>query len=384
MRTTDQELKSDSWRLKIVLVILSASITCGLANVATELYIRRSQPYWTPDTLRAASLEYEPTIFSRHAFPQMVQRRSSETGAIAIISAQGYRGETFAIPKPENSVRIVVLGGSAAFDVHAPQGRDWPHLVEKELQNRGYSNVEVINAGTPGHATWDSLGRLYSEIWMFDPDYLVVYHAWNDIKDFKDLSPNSSLLRNHSSTSTFAGYNDRLVGNPFIYYTGPLDRFLAHSQLYVRLRSQYWHWQFNDIGLEGAANPTQEAETQYSDWGPKQYKLNLSLIADAARNIGATPIFLTQARLVTDTNSEAEQERIQYQYVKLSHQALVQAFADTDQVIFDVAESKNVTVLPLSKLNGQSDLFVDHVHTTPKGSEIIALTVADFLMEVQG
>ncbi len=85
---------------------------------------------------------------------------------------------------------------------------------------------------------------------------------------------------------------------------------------------------------------------------------------------------------MTEMNTEAEGERISYHLVKLSHKALVQAFAETDEAIFDVAEIEGVKVLDLSSLNGQSDLFEDHVHTTSKGSEAIAQAVADFLVEV--
>lgn len=385
--------KLESWQGKIMLALLSACFTCILAFAASEVYIRLTKPYWTPDTLRARSLEYETTLFSRHAFPQMVQSKRDGTVA-TVINSRGYRGREFKVPKPEGLIRTVVLGGSAAFDIHASESRDWPHLVEEGLRERGYTNVEIINAATPGHATWDSLGRLYSEIWMFEPDYVIVYHAWNDIKDFKGLSPDNSLLRKHCPAGEFAGYQDRLVGNPLIYYTGPTDRLLCYSQLYVRLRSLYWKWRLGEVGLEGALRRTGDdrriAESEhidtysdtYTGWGVRQYKLNLSLIADAARNIGATPIFLTQARLVTEMNTEAERERIVYHLVQLSHQELVQAFAETDEAIFDVAEMEGVKVLDLSSLNGRSDLFQDHVHTSSKGSEAIAQAVADFLVEV--
>jgi hypothetical protein len=121
----------------------------------------------------------------------------------------------------------------------------------------------------------------------------------------------------------------------------------------------------------------------YSPWGPRQYALSLRLIADAARDIGATPIFLTEARLVSASNSETDRQRIGYSSVNLSHKAIVRALADCDKAIFAVAQEKDVPVLDLSHLfTGHSELFYDHVHTTPEGSEAIAKAVADFLERV--
>jgi len=116
--------------------------------------------------------------------------REREGTGNAKINSKGYRGRDFQVPKPEEKIRMIFLGGSAAFDRQAPMGKDWPHLVEKELRESGYKEIECINAGTPGHASWDSLGRLYSEMWMFEPEYIFVYHSWNDIKYFRWLNPN--------------------------------------------------------------------------------------------------------------------------------------------------------------------------------------------------
>ena len=306
------------------------------------------------------------------------------------INERGYRGKSFAVPKPAGIVRIVVLGGSSAFDAASDEAQSWPYLVHEQLQARGYKQVEIINAAIPGHATWDSLGRLYAEIWMFEPDYVMVYHAWNDIKYFSWLTPAKSLLRGYRPPPTAKGSN--LVDNPIMYYTGPLDRWLSHSQLYTRLRWRYQSWQLGMIGLEGlirqgGVDQRPLSQHSYADsygsWGPRQYELNLHLIADAARDIGATPIFLTEARLVASSNSGVDRQRIVYDLVHLSHEALVRAFADCDKAIFAVAKEKDVPVLDLARMfTGRGELFYDHVHTTPDGSKAIATAVADFLVRV--
>jgi hypothetical protein len=381
--------RSSGWRGKTLcafaIVFVAALLACGLA----EIYIRLTKPYETPDTLRAQSLEYEATLFSRNAFPQMVQRKHGIwRGPWSVeINERGYRGKSFAVPKPEGVVRVVVLGGSAAFDAGAGEGQDWPHLANELLWAEGYPDVEIINAAAPGHATWDVLGRLDSEIWMFEPDYVVIYEAWNDIRYFTWLSPDRSLLRSYRPART--GQDGLLVDNPFMYYTGSLDRWLSHSQLYTRLRWRYQSWGLGLFGFEGVIRPgggTQNSSGQpsyadsYSPYGPRQYALDLSLIAAATRHIGATPLFFTQARLVSPSNSEADRQKIGYELVNLSHEALLRALADCDEAIFAVAKANDVAVLDLSRMfTGRSEFFYDHVHTTPDGSHAIAKAVADFL-----
>lgn len=101
---------------------------------------------------------------------------------------------------------------------------------------------------------------------------------------------------------------------------------------------------------------------------------------DANRNIGAVPILVTQARLVTSDNEEAEGKRVNYAFVGLSHAGLVSAFSACDLQLKRVALEKNAVYLDLSsQLSGRSQLSMDHVHTTPAGSRAIAESVASLL-----
>jgi hypothetical protein len=85
-----------------------------------------------------------------------------------------------------------VFDGNAK-DPSENETRDWPHLIERFLRDEGYK-VEVINAGIPGHASFDALGRLYSQLWIYQPDYVLLYNIWNDIKYFRSLGPENPLI----------------------------------------------------------------------------------------------------------------------------------------------------------------------------------------------
>jgi hypothetical protein len=221
---------------------LRYSLATTIALLLGELYIRGTRPYLTPETLRAQSLQYEQTVFARDAFPRIAQPAHQ-------INALGYRG-AFTVRKPPGTVRIIVMGGSGAFDPGAPPGRDWPHLVGSLLRTRGHQGIEVINAAIPGHATPDAVGVLFSEAWTFEPDYVVLYESWNDIKYMARLGSQVTLLRHLRPPPAVPG--SLLVDNPFIYYANPVDRLLCASQVYVRLRARYLQWRMHEFDREGA------------------------------------------------------------------------------------------------------------------------------------
>jgi lysophospholipase L1-like esterase len=293
------------------------------------------------------------------------------------VNSRGYRAPEFSVPKPKGVVRVVVLGGSAAFDIYAPAGADWPRQVEALVRQRGYPSVEIINAGVPGHATWDVLGRLYSEVWLLEPDLVVIYEAWNDIKYFGLVSQTESLLRTQRPLPVTRG--STRVANPFLYPEGWLDGVLSHSEVYTRLRTRYLVWRFRERGLEGMS--PRRLEESYGPWGPRQYGLTLRLIVDAAREVGAEPVLLTQARLPASDSASSDRQRIRYEWVGLTHDALVRAFADCDRLTAETARDKHCLFLDAGKaLAGRSDCFSDHVHLTAAGGRVLAERVADFLV----
>jgi lysophospholipase L1-like esterase len=199
---------------------------------------------------------------------------------------------------------------------------------------------------------------------------VLVYHTWNDLKYFTELTPTTPLF------TLFGPYDPS--ADPFQHYAGTLDRLLSFSQLYVKARTRYLLWQHRP-GVEGAT-PAHRSSRSYGPEALAQYRLILELLVDAARNVGASPILLSEATLISPSNGPQDRARIAYEYQGLSHEALVQAFADAGHATATVAERKQVPILDVAaRLNGRSDLFADQVHFTPAGSEAIADLVAAFL-----
>ena len=168
-----------SLKKRILFMALLVLLSCVLFMIFGEIYVRLTtgDELLTPDERRQRSLRYQPSIFARHVF----ESRKIDAvgwGARWPINAKGYRGRDFPAEKPAGKVRIMFYGGSTVFDSFATDDQDWPHRIEKLLHQKGLSQVEVINAGIPGHASFDAVGRLFSEGHRLRPDYLVLYTAF--------------------------------------------------------------------------------------------------------------------------------------------------------------------------------------------------------------
>ena len=344
-----------------VACLLISFVVFIIGEVAVRFLVKR-----TDLSIEDWRLPMDGSIFSRHVF-EPKERILKKDAQQWHINSLGYRGKNFPVEKPNDEYRVLIYGGSFVFDIEAKQNEHWPQLVENELRKLGKKKVRVINAGIPGHASFDCLGRLIAEGHLFEPDTIILCVAWNDIKYFNEQKP---LLR---AFKPFAR-----TDNPLATYQNWLDELLCrYSQLYVRLRQRYYTWTIN-VDTEGAV-PKGEPLDDTAESGLVQYRLTLNTFVDLVRNIGAEPILMTQCRLVSPNNSEKAKSLVKYKYVKLTHKALCQAFAKTDAVIREVASQKKCHLIDTQAMTGNLDYFADHIHTSAKGSQILATLVAESL-----
>lgn len=98
-------------------------------------------------------------------------------------NAQGYRGASIAMPKPEGVFRIVAVGGSTTYGLWIDDWRaTYPAQLERVLRETyGYDNVEVVNAGVNGYGTHENVVNLALRLPDLEPDLLIFYEATNDI-----------------------------------------------------------------------------------------------------------------------------------------------------------------------------------------------------------
>jgi hypothetical protein len=154
------------------------------------------------------------------------------------INSDGLRDVEHSFKKPDNTIRIAVLGDSFSEALQVSIENTFWSVMQRQLQPslgaRG-KNVEVLNFGVSGFSTARELIMLRKHVWQYNPDVVILLITpGNDIKD------NSSAL---------TGYEEGLPY--FVYQNGSLkldDSLLrARSESYTfRLQESFpgkaWDW----------------------------------------------------------------------------------------------------------------------------------------------
>ena len=371
-----------SFRKRLVFVVIVIAVcfamVFGIGELGVRLFVKNGDI--TPAILQSRSVQYDPAIFARYVFKQEARTVEhlfgKKKGVVWEINEKGYRGQSFETKKPDGVIRIMVYGGSAAFDTMASEGTDWPSQVETKLRESGFSQVEVVNAGIMGHTSLESVARLFTEGFVFQPDYVMIYNAWNDIKYL-----NSSQTALRSLRPALQNFDFR------IQYSNNLDEWLCEtSQLYNVLRRIIYKKTLK-LSMEGIQKfgDLQDQVSALNPDGFRQYRLAMEMFVDLAVNIGAKPILVTQARLVHPSNTPVQRESIEYHHVGLTHEALVETFDRLDEIVRDVAAEKGAMLVDASaELSGKDWVFSDHIHfdLEGRGSEAMAQVIVDRLKEV--
>lgn len=339
----------------------------------------RTNPVPTTLELLEQSPAYDPSAYAQHVLAKkdhdIYYYDDQLNKKLKARIRNGYRGEKFSIEKPKDEIRIFVLGGSHVYDPSAVLNEDWPHLIEKNLHQKGLKNARVINGGCPGHRTMDIIGRLYAEIYLLEPDYVVTCATYNDTKYFRWLSPQKTALRNIPALrkSTHANFPP-----------GKLTRFVEQSQVVLRLKVL-----FGEIG-KGTTKIAADMDAlpgggflgSVPSYGYDQYKLNLQTIADICKNIKAKPVFFTETRLVAPDNKDPNKV-VAGNSPRLTHKSFCEAYSKCDLLIKIVAQEKNAYFFDLAKVNsGKPELFTDIIHLNKLGSQKVAEAAADYLYQL--
>jgi lysophospholipase L1-like esterase len=97
------------------------------------------------------------------------------------VNNRGLRGEAVAVPKPEETYRILAVGGSTTFGHGLSVDDAWPAQLQRILRARGHPQVEVINLSAPGYYSLDSVVHLATRGLALQPDLIIDYDGLNDV-----------------------------------------------------------------------------------------------------------------------------------------------------------------------------------------------------------
>jgi hypothetical protein len=271
--------------------------------------------------------------------PNMEFRYRDEGDAQVRTNSAGLRDREHNQTKPENTVRIAVLGDSyaEAYQVNEEQ-TFWKILEHKLNECRPFGEkkrVEVINFGVSGYGTAQELLLLRNRVWSYDPDIvLLAFLTGNDVR-------NNSKVLEPEKIRPFFIFNERdelIQDNSFLedpvyikassYLHNVLRRLSDYSrfiQLIAWVRSQFPNWRaYNQYQANsGKESPLAEVGLDESvyDENPNQVWQEAWRITEALLTIMNKEVKLHGAKFLVVTLSSGIQvlpdRKIRDDYMKL-------------------------------------------------------------------
>ncbi len=161
--------------------------------------------------LRIAGISY-PIFMTRDKYTGTVLLPGAsgwfrkEGEAYVRINSDGWRDRERSQVKPENTLRIAILGDSFTEARQVPLENTFASVTERELrgcQALAGRKVEVLNFGVSGYGTAQELITLRRHVWDYSPDIvLLAAFLGNDIKN------NSREVTGVTQNSPYFVYRD--------------------------------------------------------------------------------------------------------------------------------------------------------------------------------
>jgi lysophospholipase L1-like esterase len=130
-------------------------------------------------------LRYDPFLHHVH-IPNAKGRYRSLVGEFDVdvqMNSQGMRDREFSTDRPAGVSRVLVLGDSVAEGAQVSLEATFSKVLEERLNHSGQGGWEVLNAAVSSYSPAPEYLYLKEFGLKFDPQYVVVVFAFNDVMD---------------------------------------------------------------------------------------------------------------------------------------------------------------------------------------------------------
>ena len=310
-----------------------------------------------------------------------------EDNVIYTRDANGYRGWQ---SNSDNRKLILAIGGSTTDERYVSDDETFTESLENILSKKGFSEIDVINAGVDGQSTF---GHLFSLIewhekifsnYKNDTELVLFYLGVNDRlilgsssddfvinKQFKKLQ----ILHNHLKLNSFIYKN--LVILKDIY-----SKKIIKNKSEITYLAQGWgprKWSF------GKNNKFEEYPPKIKKQEIVKYKnLFKKLVLRTDNFFSESEILFIQQYIpgcrFKDRDLIENRMHTQYGFFK-DYCSQIQLVFDIQKDVIDeynFSKGKKIHISPMYKdVIIEDKLFYDYIHTIPKGSRKIAEYIAD-------
>ena len=168
-----------NWKLYLFrLILLGTSLL--LTALVVEFGLRLIRPS-DPIGDSVSFIRHDPNLGWEKQPGAEGRRVTDEYTSFERINAQGQRGPERTHEKPPGTSRVLVLGDSFVEGYQVEEDEVFTHLLEGELNAESESKWEVINGGTIGYSTDQSLLFFRESGRLFEPDVTILVFFLNDV-----------------------------------------------------------------------------------------------------------------------------------------------------------------------------------------------------------
>ena len=377
-----------STRGNIALVLLSTV----LSIIAVEAMLRAVAPIADPYKLNKRRPNVVQTYIRSSFPPNLRVRLSTEEGLPGMDGSEttfstnnvGLRGDSLAMPKPDDELRVFVVGGSTTETLYLDDRQALTRILQDRLDTVvSGKRVKVYGAGKSGARSYDHVEMIAHRLVHLDPDALIVFAGINDLRaamygrDFLMLPPALGAPDTEWSLMQLTRFamTEFQLGRRLFSLLKPDEYRDAVEQ--ITLRSNFRRSVEMREALPVSVSPPRTDVTRY--------RANLISIVGIARSHGIDLIFLTQA---TTWNSRVDSTIAKWHWMTggpdsaYREEALDEAMEAYNDAVRAVATEFDVPLLDLARVLPKSgEYFYDDVHFNPRGAETVGARLASFVSE---
>lgn len=366
---------------RLVFAAVTVALVLGVLEAGARFYEWRRETRKPPSplTFRNETTTGVPISDGRgalvaHLHPTRLYAMvpNQDSGKVTV-NGHGFRGRDWSKKKPPGTVRVAVLGGSAAFgywleDAHVLAAQLEPRLRALAPPGRA---VEVLNFATVGYDSAQELILLATEAIDHSPDAIVLFDGWNDYANARWIPkdrPNRHAFFCQLETAVERGHE-------------PGKNLLRCSAFFraMERRARKWREQKGPARAPGDL-------TDHPDGAPR-YREGLERMCRLAKGYGIAVVMVSQPELFQRADPVPPEE----QKLRASAEPGSAEYARAVYPIYvgvakEVATAEGVRYVDCSHpFDGLGEaVFMDEVHLNERGNALIAERLAPVIAETLG
>ena len=266
-----------------------------------------------------------------------------------------------AVPKPEGLIRVNCLGGSTTGNYIVYKGKSFSYPMELEIilqKQFPDKKIEVNNFGQGGWTSAELLIMFLLETINTKPDIVIIYHAYNDLP--VSLTPGFQSDFSHAK---------RNLGETFHLYR--LASFIPHFPLafynFFTTKLFYQHIRYSLLESISKGRVCLDGEFK----GTTTYKRNIEFIINICNAHGIYVVLSTYAHHLYDEIKNSKLHKKYREGVILENRA-----------IRELAEKYCIPLVDsFSLIPSENKYFVDSVHFSPEGMNLLARNISPPVIE---